>query len=214
MLSLQCQFVKLFNVYCLLNICTTQTHSSWIFGWKKCFAKSLSAVYFNPRTRLQGYPHLLLFFMLCASQHIAIKYHSSRVTLCFSVRCLNILPEEEWTISVNSTLKVIFFQDYVYFPNVFRENVYLCLLSTLHPVLLTYPSLLSYVFLGWESWNWGKLGSHMNCPTLNGLSVVEPGFETEHAGPRAHPFNTVLNVFLSVGKSTKGWVTEGVTTGC
>lgn len=49
-----------------------------------------------------------------------------------------------------------------------------------------------------------KLGSHMNCPTLNGLSMVEPGFETEHAGPRAHPFNTVLNVFLSVGKSTKG----------
>lgn len=49
-----------------------------------------------------------------------------------------------------------------------------------------------------------ETGSHKWCKS-NGLRMVEPGFEPGHAGPGAHSFNSVLNAFLSVGKSTKGW---------
>lgn len=48
-----------------------------------------------------------------------------------------------------------------------------------------------------------KLGGHKNCPILNDLRIVEPGFEVRCNGSRARPFNTVLEVSLFVGKEAQ-----------
>ena len=53
-----------------------------------------------------------------------------------------------------------------------------------------------------------KLRRRVNCPKLNGLRLVGPGFEPGHVASIAHTFSTVLNISLPAGKGPQGWIAD------